>query len=86
MFHFIDNLAVDMFYSVTGEGFAERHFVFSECFNRPVCRYKKCCPVALPYIRYGLHPVTLLIYSFTSMSTKFVGMVAKVTHSRLSDC
>jgi len=32
MSHYIDNPAFDMFYSVTGEGFAERHFVFSEGF------------------------------------------------------
>jgi hypothetical protein len=32
MLHYIDNQAFDVFYSVTGEGFAERHFVFSECF------------------------------------------------------
>jgi len=32
MFHYIDKLAFYVFYSVTGEGFAERHFVFSECF------------------------------------------------------
>ena len=31
MFHYIDKLAFDVFYSVTGEGFAERHFVFTEC-------------------------------------------------------
>jgi hypothetical protein len=31
MFHYIDSMAFDVFYSLTGEGFVERHFVFSEC-------------------------------------------------------
>ena len=32
MFHYIDSLVINVFYSLTGEGIVERHFAFSECF------------------------------------------------------